>query len=47
MMFEKHSDVESDGRMIRSDKDPPGQKCVYINPGKGIAFMSVDNIKNK
>ena len=33
-MFKDSSDIESDGRMIRSDEDPPGQKCVFINPGK-------------
>ena len=26
-------DIESDGRKIVSSRDPPGQKCVYINPG--------------
>lgn len=26
-------DIESDGRIVSSNKDPSGQKCVYINPG--------------
>lgn len=28
------NDVECDGRRIEPHKDPPGQKCVYIVPGK-------------
>lgn len=49
-MIDNSIDIECDGRMIKSDKDPPGQKSVYIIPGKRnnrsmFVLLSVIKIK--
>ena len=35
--FFHFKDVERDGRKAANARDPPGQKSVYIPPGKHIA----------
>ena len=33
-------DIEHDGKEIPNPRDPPGQRCVYIPPGKNYCFIT-------
>lgn len=39
---EKECDIETDGRITRSNKEPPGQRCIYIIPGKLYSKISAE-----